>query len=216
MLSKMPFYDELTDRQRDTVNAALRTVKYEKGQTVHSHDGHCLGMICMISGKLCVSMLSDEGRELVLFRVGEGEVCVLSSACVMRQIAFDVHITAESDSEVLIVPSHIMKQLMSENKAFEGRVYKQAAEHFSDVMWTMQQVLFSGFESRLASYLIDESMSLGNDELNVTHEQIAKLVGSAREVVTRTLKRFSDKGYVSLGRGTVKITDAAALEKLIK
>ena len=90
-----------------------------------------------------------------------------------------------------------------------------ATERFSDVMWAMQQILFMSFDKRLAIFLLDESSALHSDELRITHEQIAKLMGSAREVVTRMLKYFSSEGYVTLSRGTVTLTDKAGLKKLL-
>ena len=96
----------------------------------------------------------------------------------------------------------------------EAFAYRLATERFSDVMWTMQQILFMSFDKRLAIFLLDESASLGSDTIKLTHEQIAKLLGSAREVVSRMLKYFAEEGYVRLSRGTVTITDKKALREL--
>ncbi len=216
MIRDLPFYNDFTSAQKEIFDKSVNTIDYAKGQMVHTHDGHCLGMLYVVSGKICISMMSDEGREIVLFRLGPGEVCVLSASCVLRQIAFEVHIEAEIDTKAQILPSHVLLQLINENQSLESYVYKLATEHFSDVMWTMQQILFCGFDSRLASYLYDEMISTGSSELKVTHEQIAKHTASAREVVTRMLKRFADDGIVTVGRGSVTVTDAKALKKLIK
>ena len=82
-----------------------------------------------------------------------------------------------------------------------------ATERFSNVMWAMQQILFMSFDRRLAIFLLDEAAAFLSQEIKMTHEQIARLMGSAREVVTRMLKYFSSEGYVELSRGTVKILD---------
>lgn len=103
---------------------------------------------------------------------------------------------------------------MHDNIYVEAFAYRAIAERFSDVMWAMQQILFMSFDRRLAIFLLDESASLKSDELHMTHEEIARLMGSAREVVTRMLKYFSSEGYVELSRGMVKLTNKAALRRL--
>ena len=118
------------------------------------------------------------------------------------------------DSQVLQVSSSVISLLMHDNIYVEAFANRAAAERFSDVMWAMQQILFMSFDRRLAIFLLDESASLGTDRLPLTHEQIAKLMGSAREVVTRMLKYFSQEGYVALSRGCVTLLDKKALRKL--
>ena len=95
-------------------------------------------------------------------------------------------------------------------------IYKQTTERFSDVMWTMQQILFMSFDRRLAVFLIDESAKTGKDTLTMTHDQIAKYTGSAREVVSRMLKYFENEGMVELGRGRVRLKDKKRLKELAR
>ena len=147
-------------------------------------------------------IMSEDGREITLYRIYPGELCILlRSSCVLSSITFDVYIDAVDDSQVLQVSSAVISLLMHDNIYVEAFANKAAAERFSDVMWAMQQILFMSFDRRLAIFLLDESASLATDTLSLTHEQIAKLMGSAREVVTRMLKYFSQEGYVSLARG---------------
>ena len=95
-------------------------------------------------------------------------------------------------------------------------MFKQTTERFSDVMWTMQQILFMSFDRRLAVFLIDESAKTGKDTLTMTHDQIAKYTGSAREVVSRMLKYFENEGMVELGRGRVRLKDKKRLKELAR
>ena len=104
---------------------------------------------------------------------------------------------------------------MSENVYLENFTYRLTTERFSDVMWAMQQILFMSFDKRLAIFLIDEAVKTGSDEIKMTHEQIARLMGSAREVVSRMLKYFSLEGLVELSRGGVKILDRSKLRELL-
>ena len=138
----------------------------------------------------------------------------MSASCVLKSITFDVYIDAVEASEVIQVSSASISSVMKQNIYAECFAYKMATERFSDVMWAMQQILFMSFDRRLAIFLLDEAAALHSQEIKMTHEQIARLMGSAREVVTRMLKYFSSEGYVELSRGTVKILDKNKLKNL--
>ena len=211
---ELSFWPKLSDREKALLLENTSVLKYKKGSPIHSADYQCIGMLLVKSGSLRVYILSEDGREITLYRINSGEVCILSASCVLKSITFDVHIDAVSDSEVIQLHSSAISYLMEENIYVEAYAYRAATERFSDVMWAMQQILFMSFDKRLAIFLLDESASLHSDEIKMTHEQIARLMGSAREVVTRMLKYFVEEGYVELQRGTVKLTDKKALAGL--
>ena len=114
-----------------------------------------------------------------------------------------------------MLPAQVTSALMKSNAQFENFVLRTAMTHFSDVMWTMQQILFLGYDRRLASFLTEECARTGGTVLTLTQEQIAKYTGTVREVVTRMLKRFAAEGYVRLGRGTVTVLNKNALRQLV-
>ena len=136
---------------------------------------------------------------------------MLSASCVLKTITFDVFIDAEEKSEVFIINSKIFAELSEKNVYVENFALAIATERFSDVIWAMQQILFMSFDKRLAIFLIDETAKNGNNSLKLTHEQIAKYMGSAREVVSRMLKYFVSEGIVELSRGGIKIINKEKL-----
>ena len=152
---------------------------------------------------------------MTLYRLSKGDICILSAACVLKSITFDVCIEAENDCDVIQIASSAISLLSSENIYMECFIYKLAAERFSDVMWTMQDILFTSFDKRLAAFLLDETEKAHSDTLKMTHEQIAKYMGSAREVVSRMLKYFANEGYVSLFRGGIRIINKEKLRALL-
>ena len=160
-------------------------------------------------------MLSEEGKEITLYRLDQGDVCVLSASCVLSAITFEVQMEAVTESEIVQISAGAYSEVVDQNIYAEAFTYKQATERFSDVMWTMQQILFMSFDKRLAIFLLDESGKTGSDTIRMTHEQIAKYTGSAREVVSRMLKYFSSEGLVKLSRGGVSILDKKGLKQLI-
>lgn len=213
-LIKLPYWDKLDNRQKESLahNASIRS--YEKGNIIHGCSSTCLGMINVMKGDIRVYMISEEGREITLFRLEEGDPCVLSASCIIREITFDTQMVAENDCELLIISSNDFKRLTDENIYVKCFMYETATERFSSVMWAMQQMLFAKFDQRLATFLLDEYDKTGNSEIRMTHEQIAQQVSSAREVVARMLKRFVSDGLVELKRGLITLKDIDGLRNI--
>lgn len=212
---KLPFWEHLTAPQRNALLAGANTAHFTAGSAIHCGETDCIGLLVVKSGTIRTYMTSDEGREITLYRLEGGDVCILSASCVLEYIDFDVSIDAESDCELLLLGASVFSRLSSENLYVELFSYKLAAERFSDVMWAMQQILFMSFDKRLATFLLDESAKAGSNELHLTHEQIAKYLGSAREVVSRMMKYFAKEGYITASRGSVTLLDKKGLRGLL-
>ena len=180
---------------------------------MHRTEDSCKGLITVLNGLLRTYILSEEGREVTLFRVKEEEVCVLSASCLMDTITFDVLIEATEDTEVLVLPAAILNQVVQKNPYMELFLYKSATEKFSDVMWTMQQILFLKIDQRVAQFLWDEMIQKSNMTLSLTHDEIARYIGSAREVVTKVLKYMVKEQVLELKRGTIIILDKEKLRE---
>lgn len=211
----LTFWDKLTDKQKDKIIKNTSVVRYQKDSSIHTADLDCVGLLLPKTGTLRVYILSEEGREITLYRIRSGSVCILSAACVLQSITFDVSIDAVTDCELLQLDSAVFLSIMQENIYMEAFAYKKATERFSDAMWAMQQILFMSFDRRLALFLLDETSKTGSQSLRMTHEEIAKYMGSAREVVSRMLKYFSSEGLVRLSRGEILITDHKKLTTLV-
>ena len=135
---------------------------------------------------------------------------MLSASCIMPAITFDVFIDAETDVELLQINASWFQEFQNRNVHAENFVYKIAIEKFSEVMWVMEQVMFMKMDKRLAIFLLDEGPTI-----SMTHDEIARHMGSAREVISRMLKYFSAEGYVSLSRGTIHVEDRNALMQFL-
>ena len=215
ILNKLPFWTSLTEQEKEILRKSAVIRRYEKGSFIHSSDRDCLGMLFILSGEISTYILSDEGREVTLFRLYAGDLCVLSASCVISQITFDTQMTAQRDTEVLIIPANIVAMLKEQNLAVRCCLYELATARFSDVMWAMQQLLFKGLDRRLAGFLLSEAERTGSDTIRMTHEQIAQHISSAREAVARMLKQFSEEGLVELKRGAITLRDFDSLKQLI-
>lgn len=210
-----PFWEQISREDKEKILRGGLEVTYEKGMNVHRSDMDCKGAIYLLSGMLRVYILSDEGREVTLFRIHAGENCVLSASCLLDSIQFDILIEAVEQAKAIIIPTSILYPIMESNPHVGLYMYKQATERFSDVMWTMQQILFMGVDQRVAIFLWDEIVRQKQSTLEITHDEIARNIGSAREVVTKVMKYFSEEGIVALARGKITIVDKKGLQKYL-
>ena len=153
-LTQLPFWSSLTEQEQETLRRSAFVRHYEKGAFIHSSDTECLGMLFVLSGEIRAYLLSEEGREVTLFRLYPGELCVLSASCVISQITFDTQMTAGMDTEVLIIPANIIAAIKEKNLYVRCFLYELATKRFSDVMWAMQQIMFKGLDRRLAEFLL--------------------------------------------------------------
>ncbi|QEY34979.1 Crp/Fnr family transcriptional regulator [Caproiciproducens galactitolivorans] len=214
MKEALPFWNALSQNQKERIEATASAFTVKKGQSLHDGSQDCLGLILVKSGHLRAYILSDTGKEITIYRLFERDACIFSAACMLKNITFDISIEAESESRVLLIPTAVYNELNESTLAVSGFTNQLISSRFSDVMWIMEQVLFTSFDRRLANFLLEQSAVEGSDTLHITQEAIANHLGSAREVVTRMLKYFQSEGMVSLFRGGVTISSRKKLEKL--
>ena len=160
------------------------------------------------------TIMSDEGKDITLYRLHQRDMCMLSASCVLQTITFDVFINAEEDSECYVISGPAFAAVSERNPSIKIFALETAVSRFSDVMWVMQQILFMSLDKRLAIFLSDESARTGSNTITLTHGQIAKYIGSAREAVSRMLKYFTNEKIVEVSRGGIKILDKKRLRKL--
>ena len=209
-----PVWAQLDERQREELSASAVMRNVKKGSALHSGSSECTGLLLVRQGQLRAYILSDEGREVTLYRLFDRDICLFSAACIMRSIQFEIMIEAEKDTSLWVIPSEVYQGIMAESAPLSNFTNEILASRFSEVMWLMEQIMWKSFDKRLAAFLLEESALEGSAVLTLTHDTIAKHMGTAREVVTRMLRYFQSEGMVKLSRGNVEITDENALEAL--
>lgn len=210
-----PFWENLNQEEQALVAESIVSRKMQKGESMHRGCGECSGIVYVAKGQLRVYIISEEGREVTLYRVHTGDLCVLSASCLMDAIVFDVLIEAVEETELVVLPSPVLNGIMEKNPLVELSLYRTATERFSDVMWTMQQILFMGADKRVAHFLWDEMAKTGETTIRLTHDEVARFIGSAREVVSKVLKYFAEEGAVALSRGKIEIIDKGKLRNYL-
>ena len=209
-----PVWEKLSSAQQQQLksSAISRTVK--KGTVLHNGNLDCTGLLLIRHGQLRAYILSDEGREITLYRLFDRDICLFSASCMMRSIQFEMMIEAEKDTELWIVPAEIYQSIMQESAPVSNFTNEIMASRFSEVMWLMEQIMWKSFDKRLAEFLLEECSLEETNTLKITHETIANHLGTAREVVTRMLRYFQSEGMVKLARGTVEICEERRLQEL--
>lgn len=209
-----PVWDQLNMTQKNRILDSLIERQIKKGTMIHNGSMDCTGLLLVKHGQLRAYILSDEGREITLYRLFDRDMCLFSASCIMRSIQFDVAIEVEKDTSLWIIPPEVYKTIMEESAAAANYTNELMASRFSDVMWLMEQIMWKSFDKRLAAFLLEESSIEESTVLKITHETIANHLGTAREVVTRMLRYFQSEGMVKLTRGTVEITNEERLRQM--
>jgi CRP/FNR family transcriptional regulator len=214
-LTYLPVFNKLTKSQQDMLTHSAFVRKFSKGEVLHSSSQKCTGLILVLSGFLRAFLISEDGREITIYRLFERDICLFSASCIMNSIQFDITVTAETDTEVLVIPSEIYRAIMEVSAPLANYTNEVMASRFSDVMWLIDQIMWKSFDRRLAYFLLNEANIQGTNTLKITHETIGNHLGNPREVVTRMLNYFESEKLVSLSRGTIKIIDEDRLQKIL-
>lgn len=209
-----PAWEKLSLSEQQLIINNSSLIKVKNHDFMHNCSEGCSGILIIKKGALRVYTISKQGKEITFYRLQQGDISILSASCVIKDITIDIFIEALSDCEIIQILPCAFAKTMHQNIYLEALTYKLATQRLCTITWAMQQMIFTSFDKRLAQFLLNESKRLNSLEIHLTHEQIAKFMGSAREVVTRMLKYFSTEQYVSLTRGKITIINKEALEKL--
>lgn len=211
-----PIWEQLDKAQQAQIESQRLERSVKKGAIVHGGGEECTGLLLVKSGQLRAYLLSEDGREITLYRLFDRDLCLLSASCMIRSIQFNITIEAEKDTELWVIPAPVYSRIMEQSTAAANFTNELMASRFSEVMWLMDQILWKRFDQRLAGFLLEEANIEGSTTLRLTHETIGNHLGNPREVVTRMLKYFSEEGLVKLSRGIVELFDIKGLQALVE
>lgn len=209
------FWERLSEDEKKLLLENTAEVSYSAGENIHSGNEDCIGLLLVKTGQLRAYILSEDGKEFTLFRLGPGGVCALSASCLLKSITFDTYVDADTDCQLLLVNSIALARLQNKNVYVENFALKTVTEKFSLVINALEKMLFQNLDERVAGFLLEEADRLQSNSIQLTHEQIAKYMGTAREVISRTLKQFEKNGDVKLHRGGLEIVDKQRLHRYI-
>ena len=200
----------LTPSDRELVQKNLRISDVKAG-TVLFDSTACKGVLVVISGIVRVYIMSEEGREITLYRLFEKDVCTLSISCLMGTMPMQAMIKTDTDCRIAALSNDIFSDIHQKNSKIQQLMLSTMNARLNDVMWVVEQVAFRGMDQRIGGYLLSRPSLV----IYATHEEISAELGTAREVVSRMLKYFERNGYLEISRGKVKVTDPDGLKKCI-
>lgn len=214
IVEQLPFWDHLSSDERALVSERSFIRTFSANQLISNTDNSCTGIVFIVRGGIRTGLISDEGKEITLFRVGSGKCCVTTASCVIKQISFDTLVTTTEESTLLIVPASLCEHLTANNIYVKAFMLEAEAERYSQVVHVLQQMLFKRLDQRVASYLIERAQACGSPELKITQDELARDINSAREAVTRVLHRLAADGLVEVKRGRILILNENGLRQL--
>lgn len=210
LLQAYPALAQLPTGWREEV-AALPLLSVPAGTSLFSEHSPCQGFPLVLRGEVRVARGAPDGRSLELYRVTAGEVCIVSASCVFGAAPavglLPAHGRAELPTQLLLVPPAVFMRWCA-NASFRAFVLGVFANRLGDLIELAEAVAFQPLEQRLAGALLGRG-----SPLRVTHARLADELGTAREMVTRLLKRFEEAGWVQLGRERIEVIDAQALRR---
>jgi CRP/FNR family transcriptional regulator len=181
----------------DAILADSHCLSHPSGTILLSEGESCESMELVLAGEKRVYKANENGREITLYEVGRGEICLINASCIMSKYPSPVNAVALSLITILHVPASNFRRLMKEYEQIREFFYTAFSQTFADIIYLIQEVVFKKLDERLTDYLIEKSE---NNELHATHQQIAADLGTSREVVSRLLKEFENQGHVTLSR----------------
>ncbi len=213
LISRFTFLQQADPRflERFFQHTSFATV--DVGDTICGQGSHCSMLALVVSGTARIYKLGESGREITLYRIGTGESCILTASCIISGSPFPAFAVCEEPIEALVIPPGKVRQWTDDHPAWRNYLFGLISSRLGDVISVIEEIAFRRVDQRLAEYLLQRNGDNGRDSLRITHQAIASDLGTSREVISRILKDFEHRGLISVARGRLQITNAAALAK---
>jgi CRP/FNR family transcriptional regulator, anaerobic regulatory protein len=193
--------------------AQAQSISVPKGTVLFRDGDVCRGYVFVTDGAVRVQKMDPQGREIVLYRVEDGQTCMLTTSCLIGGEPYPAEGVAETDVTLAMLAAPVFEKAMAESAEFRRFVLASIGRRIGDLMMLVEDVAFGRMDVRLARLILKRAGN-GDGQLDCTHQELATELGTAREVVSRLLKDFERKGWVTLKRGKVEIDNITALESL--
>jgi CRP/FNR family transcriptional regulator len=194
--------------------SAARIIRFAKGSQVFGPENIPDSLLFLSEGTIRVSQTSEGGRDIVLYRVDAGESCVLTTACMLAEEAYNAEGLAETDVTAIVLPKPAFDRLVAEEPEFRNFVFAAYSRRLIDLLRVVDDVAFGRIDVRLAHRIL--ALAGKQNEISATHQQLASELGTAREVISRVLQDFQKRGMIEQSRGRIALQDKDALAVLAR
>ncbi|MCW8884762.1 MAG: Crp/Fnr family transcriptional regulator [Motiliproteus sp.] len=214
LLQHFPELAKINDSAGQQLLAKAQLVELPAEQVVFSPGDSCENYLLVVEGAVKVLARGQNGREIVLYRIENTGSCVLTTSCLLGQDHYPAEGITETPVKAFVLPRQLFQQALQESPGLRNFIFQAYGERLSDLIHLVQEVAFERIDLRLARHLLQLGRS--QIEIHCTHQQLATELGSAREVVSRQLKEFEKRGWIELGRGTIRIDDLNQLQQFLQ
>ncbi|MES9971615.1 MAG: Crp/Fnr family transcriptional regulator [Candidatus Thiodiazotropha sp.] len=190
--------------------SATNIVNLPADQPICQQGMQCSHLALVIEGSARVFKISENGREITLYRIGPGESCILTASCIMSQKPFPAFAVSELPIQALLVATSDVVKWSNQEPAWRDYLFRLISDRLSDVISVVEEVAFRRVDRRLAAYLLQYT-DKDDNRIQVTHQSIASDLGTSREVISRILKDFEQQGLISITRGAITLDDRQGL-----
>ena len=207
-----PGLANVSDDVSRVLDRKAHTITLNRSTEIFGPGNPAENLFLLISGTVRVQQVSEAGREIVLYRVQAGESCVLTTACLLAFEDYSAQGIAETDIEAILIPREAFDELMSISREFRAFVFQAYSKRITDLFFIIEEIAFKRMDVRIAQKLLE--LKDAQSTLHLTHQKLAVELGTAREVVSRQLKEFERRGWLSLRRGVIELCDSGAIGRL--
>jgi len=211
-LVRFPQLARLGEAAQGTLFRHMRFVELPSNQAVYHVGDRCQYFLLVLSGSVRVQMYSRSGHEIVLYRVNEGQSCILTTASLLADEIYQAEAITETEVRAALLPAADFNRLTSDSPAFRHFVFSNFGQRIADLLALINTVAFERMDVRLTRFLLQRSGQ--RRVIDITHQDIANELGTAREVVSRLLKDFERRGIIGLHRGYLEIEDMERLRQI--
>lgn len=209
-IDRFPGLSKLDEPIRQTLVARSQVVDLPEGTVIFGPGKAPENLLLLLDGTVRVQQVSENGREIVLYRVQAGESCVLTTACLLAYEDYRAEGLAETAIRAVAIPRAVFDDLIARSGLFRHFVFTAYSKRITDLFVVIEEVAFKRIDIRLAHKLLE--LGRGSGHVQLTHQQLATELGSAREVVSRQLQEFQRRGWINAARGDIALADIAALD----
>lgn len=211
-VANIPSMNSLDAATRNRLLTSALPVNLPQGAMVFLEGAECSSYLLVLQGSVRVQKLSESGREIVLYRVEQGQSCVLTTSCLLAAENYSAEAITETPVQAIAIPNALFQELLATSREFRAFVFATYAERLTGLLLLIDAIAFGRMDARLAALLM--ALAAKDGDISKTHQELARELGTAREVVSRLLKEFERRGWLSLGRGRVLLCDQGALQQL--
>ena len=212
-IDAFPGLARLEEPARLILQKAAMVATLPAGAVPFRHGDSCESFLFVLSGTVRVHMTSETGREIVLYRVEDGQTCILTTCCLMSNEDYPAEAVTESEVSAVVLPAAGFREMVARSTVFRDFVFSTYGRRIFDLTLLVEEVAFQNIDLRLARFLVEAADTRG--QLALTHQEVAVELGSVREVISRQLKEFERRNWVELRRGRIDVLDADALRRVI-